>query len=59
MLLLERAETVAARVRRLMGTVRNEDDDENSFACLKEANNHLMQSVNRSIDLLDSQPIEW
>jgi hypothetical protein len=51
MLLLERAETVAAKVRRVVGTVRNEDDDENSFACFEEqANNHLIQSVNRSID---------
>jgi hypothetical protein len=49
-LLLERAETAAVRVNSVVGTVRNEDDDEHSLACLEEANqHHLMQSVNRSI----------
>jgi hypothetical protein len=44
LLLLEGAETEAARVRRVMGTVRNEDedDDESSLTRLEEANNHLM-----------------
>jgi hypothetical protein len=51
MLLLERVETVAAIVYSAVGTVRNEDDGgESSLTCLEEANDHLMQSVNGSID---------
>ena len=58
-LLLERADTVVTKVNSALGMVRNEDDGENSFACLEEANNNnlLMQSVNRSLDRLVSQPI--
>jgi hypothetical protein len=59
MLLLERLETEAVRVRREVGTVRNEDNDENSFACLEdEANKHLIQSVrDRSVYRI-SEPVD-
>jgi hypothetical protein len=51
LMLMENAETAAARVRSVVGTVRDDDnDDENSLTCFEEATNHLIRSIGRLVD---------